>query len=165
MACAPALYALHFLRKVIIISRLHLSALWAGFVCQLQTSLRELFLAFRDLLIILSKQEGLKLKSWWRSDARQCLCESVSHLLRQCTRASVGIVSAVERIGNNAIRSRLGGSMGGTGQHCVTPSMVTESQAEAKVGEIFFVFEGVAADLEFVATVATVSCVKFLSAV
>ena len=105
-----ALYALHFLRKVIIISRLHLSALWAGFVCQLQTSLKEFFLAFRDILTILSKQEGLKLKSWWRSDARQCLCESVSHLLRQCTRASVGIVSAVERIGNNAIRSRLGGN-------------------------------------------------------
>ena len=96
-----------------------------------------IFLAFRDLLIILSKQEGLKLKSWWRSNARQCLCESVSHLLRQCTRAALGIVSAVERIGNNAIRSRLGGSMGGTGQHCVTPSMVTESQAEATVGEIF----------------------------
>ena len=53
--------------------------------------------------------------------------------------------------------------MGGTGQHCVTPSLVTESQAEAKVGEFFLVFEGVAADLEFV--VATVSRVKFLSAV
>ena len=66
-------------------------------------------------IIILSKQEGLKLKSWWRSDARQCLCESVSHLLRQCTRASVGIVSAVERIGNNAIRSRLGGIHGRDG--------------------------------------------------
>ena len=62
-----------------------------------------------------TKQEGLKLKSWWRSDARQCLCESVSHLLRQCTRASVGIVSAVERIGNNAIRSRLGGIHGRDG--------------------------------------------------
>ena len=43
--------------------------------------------------------------------------------------------------------------------------MVTEGQVEAKVGEIFFVFEGVAVDLEFVATVATVSRVKFLSAV
>ena len=159
MACAPALYALHFLRKVKIISRLHLSALWAGFVCQLQTSLKEFFLAFRDLLIILSKQEGLKLKSWWRSDARQCLCESVSHLLRQCTRASLGIVSAVERIGNNAIRSRLGGSMGGTGQHCVTPSMVTESQAEAKVGEIFFRVQGGSCRL------GICRCVKFLSAV
>ena len=137
MACAPALYALHFLRKVKIISRLHLSALWAGFVCQLQTSLREFFLAFRDLLIILSKQEGLKLKSWWGSDTRQCLCESVSHLLRQCTRASVGIVSAVERIGNNAIRSRLGGIHGRDGTTLCYTSMVTEGQVEAKVGEIF----------------------------
>ena len=91
-----------------------------------------------------TKQEGLKLKSWWRSDARQCLCESVSHLLRQCTRASVGIVSAVERIGNNAIRSRLGGSMGGTRQHCVTPSMVTESQAEAKMWNVLLMFNWVA---------------------
>ena len=43
MAWALALYALHFLRKVKIISRLHLSALWAGFVCQLQTSPREFY--------------------------------------------------------------------------------------------------------------------------
>ena len=138
MACAPALYALHFLRKVKIISRLHLSALWAGFVCQLQTSLKEFFLAFRDLLIILSKQEGLKLKSWWRSDARQCLCESVSHLLRQCTRASVGIVSAVERIGNNAIRSRLGGIHGRDGATLCYTFHGNRESSRGKSGRDFF---------------------------
>ena len=49
--------------------------------------------------------------------------KTVSHLLRQCTAAS--IVSAVRRIGNNAIRSRLGGKrQGNTVLHLLLEQMV-----------------------------------------